>query len=110
MSRLVTSPGGRRGRGVALSDFVVELYVARSDAGAVGRSADRARLAADELRRQGTPVRYLGSIHIPEDETCLLLYQAASDDAVRTAAGRAGLPVDHVAEVVAESNAEENRP
>jgi hypothetical protein len=107
MSRLLTPPGGRR---VALSEFVVELYVARTDAGAVERSAERARLAAEELSRQGTPVRYLSSIHIPEDETCFLLYRAPSADAVRTAAGRAGLPFDHVAEVVAESNTEENRP
>jgi uncharacterized protein DUF4242 len=109
VSRLVTAPDGRRGRGVAATEFLVELYVARSDASAVERSAERARLAAEELTRQGTPVRYLSSIHIPEDETCFLLYQAACVDAVRTAAGRAGLPFDHVAEVVAESNTEESR-
>jgi hypothetical protein len=90
-------------------EFVVELYISRTDAGMVGHGADRARRAAEELSRQGTPVRYLRSIHIPEDETCFLLYQAASADAVRTAAGRAGLPFDHVAEVVAESNTEETR-
>jgi Protein of unknown function (DUF4242) len=91
-------------------EFLVELYMSRTDAGAIGRTAERARLAAEELTRQGTPVRYRNSIHIPDEETCFVLYQAASADAVRTAAGRAGLPFDHVAEVVAESNTEENRP
>jgi hypothetical protein len=47
---------------------------------------------------------------VAEDEACFLLFEAASADAVRTAAGRAGLPSSHIAEVVAESNTEENRP
>ena len=36
-------------------------------------------------------MHYLRSIFVPEDETCFLLYQAESIDAVRLAAGRAGL-------------------
>jgi hypothetical protein len=43
-------------------------------------------------------------------EPCLLPDEAASADAVPTAAGRAGLPFDHVAEVLAGSNTEGNRP
>ena len=55
-------------------------------------------------------MRYLRSIFVAEDETCFLLYEAASADTVRTAAGRAGLPFDHVAEVVAESITKETGP
>jgi hypothetical protein len=91
-------------------EFLLELYMPRTDAVAMSSAARRARLAADELTGDGTPVRFLRSIFVAEDETCFLLYEAASADAVRTAAGRAGLPFDHVAEVVAESNIEENGP
>jgi len=85
-----------------MREFVLELYVARTDAAAMSSAARRARLAARELTGEGTRVRFLRSIFVAEDETCLLLYEAASADAVRKAAARAGLPCDRVAEVVAE--------
>jgi hypothetical protein len=81
-------------------EFLVELYVSRTDAGAVGRGAERARLAAEALTRQGTPVRYLNSIYIPEDETCFFLYEADSVDAVRKATLSAALTFERVAEAV----------
>ena len=87
-----------------MPEFVLELYVARTDAVAMRGAARRARLAADE----GTSVRYLRSIFLAEDETCFLLFHAPTADAVRTAAARAGLPFDHVARVVGESNVQEN--
>lgn len=91
-----------------MAEFVVECYVSRTDAGAVERGAERARLAAEELTREGTPVRYLRSIFVPEDETCFFMCEAGSADAVREAARRAALPFERVAEAVAESNREEN--
>ena len=74
-----------------MAEYLLELYVSRSDAAAVRRESERARRAAHELAGEGTPVHYLRSIFVPEDETCFLLYQAESIDAVRLAAGRAGL-------------------
>jgi hypothetical protein len=52
---------------------------------------------------EGTPVRYLRSIFVPEDEICFLLYEAGSADAVREAALRARLPVERVAAVITET-------
>jgi hypothetical protein len=86
-----------------MGEFLIELYVARMDAAAASNATQRARLAAEQLTGEGTPVRHLSSIFVAEDETCFLLYEAASADVVQAAAGRAGLPFDHVAEVVAES-------
>jgi Protein of unknown function (DUF4242) len=83
-------------------EYLIELYVSRTDAAGAERDAQRARLAAEQLTRAGTPVRYLRSMFLPLDETCLLLYEAASADAVRTAAQRAALPVDRVTEVAAD--------
>jgi hypothetical protein len=83
-----------------MAEYVVELYVPRTDRVAVARSAERARLAAEELTRQGTQVRYLRSIFVPEDETCFYMYEAVSLGAVREAVAAADLPCEHIAEAV----------
>lgn len=90
--------GGRSVDRVA--EFLLELYVSGADGASVQQGADRARWAAEELSREGTPVRYLRSIFVPEDETCFYLYEAASADVVRTAAERAALPFERVVEAV----------
>jgi Protein of unknown function (DUF4242) len=77
-------------------EFLLELYVARGQVEAVERDDARARRAAAELRRSGTAVRYVRSIYIPEDETCFLIYEADTLEAVRRAASRASLPVDRI--------------
>jgi hypothetical protein len=82
-----------------MPEFVVELYIARTDVATMRGAARRARQAAQELTILGTPVRYMRSIFVPEDETCFLLYEAASPDDVRVAIARADLSSDHVAEV-----------
>ena len=51
----------------------------------------RARAACEALSRQGTGVRFVRSIFVPEDEACFHLYEAVSADAVRQAAKQAGL-------------------
>jgi hypothetical protein len=85
-------------------EYLAELYVSRSEGGAaLSRDAENARRAAEELSRQGVRVRYLDSIYVPEEETCFLLYQADSADAVREAAGRADLPLERVCEAFTKS-------
>jgi hypothetical protein len=74
-----------------MPEFLIEQYVARADTATVERDAARARLAAEELSREGTPVRYLRSIFVPEDESCFLLYEAVSAEDVEEAARRASL-------------------
>jgi Nickel responsive protein SCO4226-like len=85
-----------------MAEFLVELYVSRIDTVGAERGARRARRAADELAREGTPVRYLRSIFVPEDETCFYLYEAATTDVVREAAERACLPVERITEALPE--------
>jgi len=84
-----------------MAEFLVEVYLSRCD-GVEARAA-QAREAAERLTREGTSVRYLSSIFVPEDETCFFLYQAASAEAVREADRRAALPFERVSEAVAES-------
>jgi hypothetical protein len=84
-----------------MTDFLLEFYVPRSDDTAVIAASDRARCAAAELRRRGTPVRYLRSIFVSEDETCFFVYEAESADNVRHAARLAGLPSARIVEAIA---------
>jgi hypothetical protein len=92
-----------------VAEFLVELYISRTDAAAVERRATRARLAAEQLTREGTPVRYLRSIFVPEDETCFLLCEAASVETVRETARRAALRFERIGEAVAPTSIEEVR-
>jgi hypothetical protein len=54
------------------------------------------------MRREGTRVRFLRSVYVPEDDACFQLYEAASAEAVREAAERAELSFAGLTEVVAE--------
>jgi uncharacterized protein DUF4242 len=83
-----------------MTEYLLELYVARADADVVERGAERVRRAAEEHTREGTPIRYLRSIFVPEDETCFLIFEAASADAVREVARRASLSFEHVATAI----------
>jgi hypothetical protein len=84
-----------------VAEFLLELYVSRTGGAAVERGEKRARIAAEELTQEGTPIRFVRSIFVPEDETCFYLYEAETVEAVRTAAGRAELEFDRVTEAVA---------
>jgi len=79
-----------------MTGFLLELYVARTNCAAGGMSADRFKRAALEVTAEGKPVRLLRSIFVPEDETCFLLFDAASADLVAEAVHRAGLRHEHI--------------
>jgi hypothetical protein len=83
-----------------MTEFVVEHYLARSGTDCFRRDVEGARRAAEQLTSEGTPVTYLRSIFVPEDETCYVLYRASSAEAVREAARRAQLRFERVAEAV----------
>ena len=79
---------------------MLELYASRSDRDTVLARAERARTCAREVRREGAAVRLSLVIFVPEDETCLLVYEAASVESVRRCAHLAGLPVEHIVEAI----------
>jgi hypothetical protein len=83
-----------------MASFLVELYVSRTDQVAFERDAESARLAAERLNRRGTPVSYLHSFFVPEDETCFHVYEAGSAESVREAAEGAGLVFARISEAV----------
>ncbi len=85
-----------------MREFVAEHYLSGTDAAAAERSAGAARLAAERLTSEGTAVEFVRSIFIPEDETCMYIYRAASIDAVRAAAARSSLRFERISEAVTE--------
>ena len=83
-----------------MTEFLLETYVSRSTGNGMAADVERARLAADAVRREGRPVELLRTIFVPEDETCFFVYRASSADDVREAARRADLPTENVVQAV----------
>jgi hypothetical protein len=81
--------------------FVVERYLPGLDQERlVGLLGNLGRVTQD-LRAEGTAVRYLGSTIVPGDEACFCQFDGASEAAVAEANERAGLPFDRIVAAVA---------
>jgi hypothetical protein len=87
--------------------YLVETYLARSQAGERAARERRARAAAEELTRERTPVRFDRSIHVPEDEICFFVFDAPSGREAALAAQRAGLEPIRVVEAASSPGEEE---
>ena len=74
-----------------MPSFLVETFLARGAPGERQRRDRRASEAAEALTREGTRVRFGGSIHVPEEEICFLTFDAPSERAATLVAERAGL-------------------
>ena len=71
--------------------YLVETFLARGAAGERQAREQRAISAAEALTREGTSVRFGGSIHVPEDELCFFTFDAPSGRDAVMVAQRAGL-------------------
>ena len=81
-----------------MKSYLVELHLPTGGAPAVAAAGERARSAAEQLAREGIAVRCLRSVYVPEDETCLLVFEAESPDAVDRAGRRAELAYERIVE------------
>jgi len=90
-----------------MAEYLLEVYISRGDPATVADAAERARAAAGELSGEGSCVRYVRAIFVPEDETCFFLWEACSAEAVREAAARAGLGSERVTEALGDRRGEE---
>lgn len=82
-----------------MPSFLIETFLAR---GAEGERKDRERRAgeaAEALTREGTRVRFGGSINVPDEEICFFSFEAPSGSAASLAAERAGLGQFRVVEI-----------
>jgi hypothetical protein len=80
--------------------YLVETYLRRGEAGERRARDRRARSAAQELTREGTRVRFQGSIHVPEDELCFFTFDAPCSRDAALVAHRAALEPLRVVQAV----------
>jgi hypothetical protein len=83
-----------------MPSYLVETFLARGAAGERQARERRASSAAETLTREGTRVRFGGSIHVPEDEICFFTFEAPSGRVAALVAQRAGLEPLRVVEAV----------
>jgi hypothetical protein len=83
-----------------MPSYLVETFLARGAAGERQARERRASSAAEELTREGTRVRFGGSIHVPDDEICFFTFEAPSGREAELVAQRAGLEPLRVVEAV----------
>jgi hypothetical protein len=77
-----------------LPTYLVEVYLPRSRADEARVAGSRVQAAAEQLSREGEPVRYVRTTFLPDDETCFHLIEtptaaAAEEVSRRAALGRA---------------------
>jgi hypothetical protein len=81
--------------------YVVERYLPGLDQRQLVRLLGNLGKVTDDLRSEGTRVRYLGSTIVPHDEACFCQFEGASEAAVAEANTRAGVPFDRIVEAIA---------
>jgi Protein of unknown function (DUF4242) len=81
-----------------VAKYLVEAYLPELRASELRQAVARLRSAAKELTGEGTPVRHLRVIFVPEDELCFHLFEGPSADAVGEAGRRGGLDFERVVE------------
>lgn len=81
-----------------MAGYVVEVYVSRLSAPGLDDTSAQVRRVAEELSRAGTPVVYICSIFLPEDETCFHFFEAPSREAIQQTCSRLGLTFERIAE------------
>ena len=95
-----------------MPEFLAETYTfwgAHGTSAAAPSAGDLAR-AAEQASRPGAPVRFLGAIAVPAEETCFWLYQAPAAGAVRAAMTAAGLRPERITPAVTLRPARPARP
>ena len=83
-----------------MPSYLVETFLPRGVAGERTARERRARLAAEELTREGTRVRFDRTIHVPEDEICFFVFDARSGREAALLAQRADLDPLRVVEAI----------
>ena len=79
---------------------MVETYLSGHVDGEPEATIARVEAAARATATPGEPVRYVRSIFVPDDESCLLLIEAPSFAAIERLVARAGLSSIRVARAV----------
>jgi hypothetical protein len=89
--------------------YVVERYLPGMVAADIVSALDQVERTAAKMRDEGTPIHYLGSTIVSQDEACLCQFDAPSEAVVVDLNQRAGLRVDRIVSGVAVSPQVETR-
>lgn len=81
-----------------MAGYIVETYLSRLAASALEDLPARASQVTEELSRAGTPVVYVRSVFLPEDETCFHFFEAPSLEAIQETCFRLGLTFERIVE------------
>lgn len=83
-----------------MPSYIVETFLARTATAERRAREERASSAANAATRDGTQVRFLGSVHVPDDEICFFTFEAPSASVVAIVAMRAELEPSRVVEAI----------
>ena len=90
--------------------YLVEHYRPGLTVEALQQYAARIRVAADEVGREGKPVRYVRSTIVPADEYLFCLLEAATEELVHETYARAGIPFDRISPAIPEASEGREQP
>ncbi len=80
--------------------FLVEHYRPGRDVAQLSSSIAHVREIVAEMERAGEPVRYLSATIVPGDESFFCLIEAASEEVVSDAYGRADIPFERISAAI----------
>src|SRR5512139_765650 len=83
-------------RSEAMEIFMVERSLPGIAMQALAAAQQRAIATAEELSKQGTPIRYLRTTFVPQSGCCMCLFEAESAEAVKRLNQAAQIPFDTV--------------
>jgi len=84
----------------ARQTFLVEHYRPGLDAEELGRCVARVHDAISDLEREGKPLHFLRSTIVPRDESFLCVLEAESEQMIRAAYARAGIPFERISTAI----------
>jgi hypothetical protein len=85
-----------------LQTYLVEHYRPGSQVEELSRLAACLRRTRTDLGLEGKPLRFLRSTIVPADESFLCIVEAASEQLVRDAYARAGIPFERITAAVSD--------
>lgn len=76
--------------------YIVEAYVPTGRTASLGNHDVRLRTAAAEMAAEGTAIRHLNTLFIPEEEICFYVFEASSPEDVAEVSRRAEIGYERI--------------
>ena len=81
-----------------MARYMVERHLPGFTQEQLPGAAGAAKSATAQMTDEGTPIRYLRSTFVPAEEKCFCLFEGPSEEAIKQANERAGLPYERIVE------------